>query len=328
MRFIEFPEPYTPTALLYGTHGGEKVDLLRVVAQFSEDTLEQIEEALEILSPLVLESRRAYMHAAAIEMVELTDVAKQEILDGEMPRMGHRSQATLHHRVTLTLVAFCSLQAFEQEETLKKIERENGVDSREWTRAKAIYHYLFDENLGYRILAKLRNILHHESMQVVNAKNSSWMEGPEKKNLLEFRINRQLMMKSRHVNKKLKSDLSSLPEDPRVEELIYQSLQGLTMASYELKPLMNKKYDWARDVLFELESNFVGCKGYRMLAETFPEKPEGNEIEWPQFQIIPPEILRESVGPRPVLRSKRFQSIPQFDPRNFAREIQNISSGP
>lgn len=324
MQFIDFPEPFTPTALLYGTHGEEKHDSVRVVAQFSEAMYERIKEALEILSPLVVESRRAYMHAAAVEMVELTEVAEAEILNGSMPRMGHRSQATLHHRVTLALVAYCSLQAFEQEETLKNIERENGVKSQEWARAKAIYHHLFDENLGYRILAKLRNILHHESMQVVNAKNSSWMEGSERKNSLEFRINRQVLMESRHVNKKLKSDLAGLREEPRVEELIYQSLEGLTVASYELKPLMNKKYDWARNVVGDLESNFQGCKGYRMLTDTFPEKPQDNQIEWPQFQIIPPEILRESVGPLPIPRSKSIQSIPQFEPRTFAREIQNI----
>lgn len=330
MRFLKYPKADTPTAWLYGRHGNEEQDVVRAVVQFAESQYSDIRKAWGILTPLVTESRRAYMHVAAAEMVELTEVAELEIHKGHMKRMGHRSQQDLPHRFMLTLLAFCSLQAFEQDDSLNQVKKSFGADSEEWKRARRIYDRLFDENLGYRLLAKLRNILHHDTMEVLKVSNSSWMEGEERKNRLEYRLSRAVLAKSRHINNRIQKEIENLQDDPLAEELAYQSLQGLTVASYELKPLMEPRYQWARSRIKELESHFEDCVGYRMLSDTCPEEPKSEAVSFhfPPFAIVTPEIIEESIGLLPIPTRPKIDSIPNFDWQRFHNEIREIDGHP
>ncbi|BAU94304.1 hypothetical protein N24_0042 [Corynebacterium suranareeae] len=239
---------------------------------------------------------------------------------GQYPGNGSDSVEYLRHKFTNSLLSVCSLIVFEQDKTINAIEKNYGNESEEFKKAKQAYALLFDSNFGYRFLSKLRNVMHHDTMDVLSIDIHAGVNGPIRQGVADVRLARTPLINSRHCNRQLKAQLRELDQDPMYLEMMLQAISGLKVVTRYLRPLVEPALEDHCAILRSFELLYGGEAGQRMLGRGTIEIIEGVP-RLPRYERVDAEILdfvHGNVQPIPVFD---YETIAPFDSEIFASEL-------
>lgn len=291
-----------------------------VVAELSETEYSAYEHALKRLNKLLIDSHSTYLTIAVTDFIDSVSSAGDRLAQGSIPGSGPDKIHFLRQRFTNSLLSVCSLLAFEQDKTLNQVQKNFGKESDEWLKAQDSYHKLFDTNFGYRFLMKLRNIMHHDTMDVLNISGHAVANGDVRKGIADVRLVRQPFIESSHCKQALKSELNGLPENPMATELMLQTLIGLRMVTRHLRKLVEPNLEEHCQTMRIFEELFGGKRGQRMLGEGTIRLVDGHP-QLPRYSTVDPEILNFAHGRVSSMPRFEYTTIPNFDAEVFSNQL-------
>lgn len=309
------------SALLYGEPKlADTVGTFSVVAELSEAQYSAYDYALGRLRALLTDSHAAFLTIAVKDFVDLTVSAGDRVANGPIPGNGSDSVEYLGHRFTNSLLSVCSLLAFEQDKAINKIGKNYGKEGEETKKAKRAYNLLFDSNFGYRFLAKLRNVMHHDTMDVLSLQIHAEASGANRQGAADVRLMRAPLIESSQCNKQLQGQLRGLTEDPMVIEMMLQAVSGLRVVTRHLRPLVEPGLEDHCAVLRSFDSLYGGKNGQRMLGRGTIDIVDGAP-QLPRYERVDAEILDFVHGDVQPVSKFDYETIPPFDPEVLAREL-------
>lgn len=309
------------SALLFGeTKISGSSGTFEVVAELSQTEYSAYEHALSRLNKILIDSHSAHFTIAVRDFSESISCAGQRLAQGPVPGTGLDSILFLRHRFANSLLSVCSLLFFEQDKTLNQVQKNFGRESNEFVKAQSSYHKLFDMNFGYRFLMKLRNIMHHDTMDVLDIKVHAVANGDKREGAADVRLVRTPLIESRHCNQTLKAELNELPENPMAMELMLQAMIGLKVVSRHLSKLVEPDLDEHCQAMRSFEQLFAGKRGQRMLGEGTIKVIDGRP-KLPNYSTVDREILAFSHGKMNSIPSFEYETVPNFDAENFSNQL-------
>lgn len=290
------------------------------VARLDRDQYETFNRSINALRKILIESHAAHFSISCQDLANLIQNAGDRLASGPIPGIGESSVSFIEHRITMHVIGMCSIVKFEQEKTLYRIESNFGKSSPEFKAARDAYSKLFDENFGYRYISKLRNIIHHDTIDFLSANIHAELtpEGPI--GLADFRVERSVFLESSHCNQKLKNELEAMTEDPSMLEMALQATLGLRIITRNVRPLIDPEIETHCENVRNFEFLFQGNVGQRMIAEGEMTISNG-KLTIPRFQHVDPEILEFAHQPPPPVPQLTFETIPSFSIASFRSKI-------
>lgn len=291
-----------------------------VVSELSETEYSAYEHALMRLNKLLIDSHSAYFTIAVTDFSESVSFAGQRLAHGSVPGTGLDNIHFLKHRFSNSLLSVCSLLSFEQDKTLNQVQKNFGRESDEFVKARNSYRKLFDMNFGYRFLVKLRNIMHHDTMDVLDIAVHAVANGDAREGVADVRLVRTPLIESSHCNQTLKAELNELPENPMAMELMLQAMIGLRLVSRHLRKLIEPNLEEYCQAMRSFEQLFAGKRGQRMLGEGTLKVIDGRP-ELPSYSTVDPEILAFAHGRMNSIPSFEYTTIPKFNTEDFSNQL-------
>lgn len=282
------------------------------ITTLSEDKYEEYRNSLWSLDSLLRRSHFAYFRAACLDFINQVEEAGERVANGSIPGSGDDSIELLSSKFIRSLLAISSLIKFEQDKSLERIQRSRGENSEEHIRATKEYSHLYDENFGYRFLSRLRNIMHHDTMEVIRFSATASATPSGNIGVCEVRLERSAFLDSQRINNSLKRDLRELEDDPLVIEMVVQSLLGLAGLNRFLRPYAYPDLDQYCASIREFEALFQGAPGLRCLADG-QIAPRGDSFSIPNHMSASPDVLSFAHGLIPDLPNIPEMDIPRYD---------------
>lgn len=282
------------------------------ITTLSDAKCEEYRHSLWSLDSLLRRSHFAYFRAACLDFIDQVEDAGERVANGSIPGSGDDSVELLSSRFIRSLLTISSLIKFEQDKTLEKISKARGENSGEHTRATKEYSRLYDTNFGYRFLSRLRNIMHHDTMEVIRFSATASATPSGNIGDCEVRLERSAFLDSQEIDNTLKRDLRDLKDDPLVIEMDTQSLLGLSGLNRFLRPYEYPDLDQYCSSILEFEALFRGASGFRCLAEG-QISPRGDSFSIPNHMTASPDVLSFARELIPALPSHPEMDIPRYD---------------
>lgn len=193
--------------------------------------------------------------------------------------------------VTGLRAAVLSLAAsltYHQEQIYQLASELHGGDQAIIAAIKAVFSDLYDTNRGYRLLYSLRNLMTHETMEVVALDARALLVQGRVECRFRLRVDRGVATRSDKVKAAVKNELQEMLHDPDIIELLGEVGSPLSDANRLLYEILYPDLRLTCQTIMEFESLFQGRAGTRALVTDWNPETPGERPSWTAWA---PQVL-------------------------------------
>jgi hypothetical protein len=254
--------------LITGDPNGKVARIFRTVKDLTKEEFDRYSAAYRTLEDILITNMFAYFLTSAKTFIANWDSECKAFAESPLPLNGDPDPViTLGFRLRGAVLAVCSALCYHQERTLEEAVHKFGKDSEQHQAVKAVFNELYDDYFGYRFLARLRNVLIHDTMMAVGMEISAWANKGNPLALIEVNMDRGALIDSDKINATLTAELEAKPGDPSIIQMLWEVIGPMRRAHRKLLTILNPDLTSVCETVVEFDKIFGGESGVRALVD-------------------------------------------------------------
>lgn len=253
--------------LITGDPTGNVARVFRSVKDLGKEEYDRYSGAYKTLEDILVTNMFAYFLTSAKAFIANWDTECKAFAKSPLPLNGDPDPViTLGFRLRGAVLSVCSALCYHQERTLEEAVHKFTNDSEEYRAVKAIFSELYDNYFGYRYLARLRNVLIHDTMMAISLEVEAHANRGNPIAVIELNMHRKTLIKSDKINAALTAELESKPGDPSIIQMLMEVIRPMRKAHRKLLTILNPDLSSVCQTIVEFDRIFGGQDGVRCLV--------------------------------------------------------------
>lgn len=245
---------------------GRVTEIMERVCDLSQADYDRFSSAYKTMFDLLVANMFTYVRQSARDLFQVVTDASDAMRDGEISTTHPDGWVMWATKLRTAILSVCSSIHHHQDQSYIEVVRKFGKESAEHNAMRAAFAEIYDNCFGYRYLYKLRNTMVHYTMLAASMHAEARIYKGKKIALVEMNMDRSALLEQNgHLNKKLREELTSLPEDPSIYQMVGEALPHLRDTNRRILEILYPEIDSICQDVREFDSLFDGREGVRAL---------------------------------------------------------------
>lgn len=253
--------------LITGDPTGNVGRIFKHVKDLTKEEFDRYSQAYKTLEDILVTNMFAYFLTSAKTFIANWDAECKAFAKSPLPLNGDPDPViTLGFRLRAAVLAVCSALCYHQERTLEDVIHKFGKESEQFEEVRKIFDNLYDDYFGYRFLARLRNVLIHDTMLAVSLEAEAHANKGNPIAVIELNMDRSALIESDKINPTLTAELEAKPGDPSIIQMLMEVIRPMRRAHRKLLRILNPDLTSVCETIVEFDQIFEGESGVRGLV--------------------------------------------------------------